>query len=160
MIRFHFKCALTAAWTSVALGNTEPNDREGPVSQHALDEMTAAHIALRGRRFQRYRSRMLLTIAEAVTDRVYGRPFARYVNAEYRAFANHSREPWVPDAPPASSSAEVPSVDLQQLPSQKPLASQHSEVSDVSWMLAEFDSDEELLSWDPVHRDGLGSSPH
>ena len=101
---------------------------------------------------------MLLTVAEAVTERLYGRPFARTVNAGYRAFANHFRGPWVSDAPPASPSAEVPPVDRQQLPSQEPLASPHSEVSDVSWMLAEFDSDEELLSWDPVHRDGLGSS--
>ena len=103
---------------------------------------------------------MLVTISEAVTERVYARPFARSVNAEYRAFANHSREPWVPDAPPASSSAEVPPVDRQQLPSQEPLASPHSEVSDVSWMLAEFDSDEELPNWDPVHSDGLCSSSH
>ena len=143
----------------MGLGNIEPDDRE-PISQHDMEELMEAYKALRGRLFQHYRSRMLLTIAEAVTERVYGGPFARSVNAEYRAFDNHSREPWVPDPPPASSSAEVPSADRQQLPLQEPLASPHSEVSDVSRMLAEFDSDEELLSWDPVHRDGLGSSPH
>ena len=39
--------------------------------------------------------------------------------------------------------------------SQDPLASPHLEVSDVSWMFAEFDSDNELPSWAPV--DLLGS---
>ena len=66
-LRFLFKCAHNAAWTSVGLGNIEPDDRE-PISQHAIEEMMEAYRALRGRRFQRYRSRMLLTSAEAVTE--------------------------------------------------------------------------------------------
>ena len=81
-LRFLFKCAHNAAWTSVGLGNIEPEDRE-PISQHAVEEMMEAYKALRGRRFQRYKSRMLLTTAETVTERLYGRSSARAVNAEY-----------------------------------------------------------------------------
>ena len=157
MLRFLFKCADKAAWASVGLGETEPNDRESPVSQHALDEMMAAYISLRGRLFQRYRSRMLLTIAEAVTERLYGRPFARSVDAEYRAFANHNREPWVPAVPPAQPPADVPEDRLQPL-SQDPPSTPRSEVSNASCMSAEFDSDEELLAWDPMDLEGLLSS--
>ena len=67
------------------LGNIEPDDRE-PISQHAMEELMEAYKALKGRLFQRYRSRMLLTIAEAVTERLYGRSSARSVDAEHRAF--------------------------------------------------------------------------
>ena len=70
-LRFLFKCARNAAWTSVGLGNIEPDNRE-PISQHAMEEMMEAYKALRGRLFQQYMSRMLLTIAEAVTERLYG----------------------------------------------------------------------------------------
>ena len=157
MLRFLFKCADKAAWASVGLGETEPNDRESPVSQHALDEMMAAYISLRGRLFQRYRSRMLLIIAEAVTERLYGRPFARSVDAEYRAFANHNREPWVPAVPPAQPPADVPEDRLQPL-SQDPPSTPRSEVSNASCMSAEFDSDEELLAWDPLELEGLLAS--
>ena len=66
-LRFLFKCAHNAAWTSVGLDNIELDDRE-PISQHAMEEMMEAYKALRGRLFQWYRSRMLLTIAEAVTE--------------------------------------------------------------------------------------------
>jgi hypothetical protein len=45
--------------------------------------------------------------------------------------------------------------DRLQLLSQDPPSSPRSEVSDVSWMFAEFDSDNELPSWAPV--DGLAS---
>ena len=89
-LRFLFKCAHNAAWTSVGLGNIEPDDRE-PISQHDMEELMEAYKALRGRRFQRYRSRMLLTIAEAVTERLYGRSSARSVDAEYRVLTDHSR---------------------------------------------------------------------
>ena len=61
-LRFLFKCEHNAAWTSVGLGNIEPDDRE-PISQHAMEEMMGAFKALRGLRFQQYRSRMLLTVA-------------------------------------------------------------------------------------------------
>ena len=123
----------------------EPDDRE-PISQHAMEEMMEAYKALRGRRFQRYRSRMLLTIAEAVTERLYGRSSARAVDAEYRPFANLSREPWVPAISPFSPRSDSMPEDRQQLLSQDPLSPPCSEVSDVSWMFAEFDSDDELRS--------------
>ena len=98
---------------------------------------------------------MLLTIAEAVTEQLYGRSSARSVDAEYRAFANHSREPWVPAVSPVSQRSDGMPEDYWQLLSQDPLSSSCSEVSDISWMFAEFDSDDELPSWAPV--DGLGS---
>ena len=97
----------------------------------------------------------MLTIAEAVTERLYGRSSARAVDAEYIAFANHSREPWVPAISPVSPRSDDMPQDRRQLLSQDPLASPHSEVSDGSWMFAEFDSDDELPSWAPVDR--LGS---
>ena len=114
----------------MGLGNIEP-DRD-PISQHAMEEMMEAYKALRGRRFQRYRSRMLLTIAEAVTERLHGRSSARSVDAEYRAFTNHSRKPWVPAVSPVSPRSDGMPQDRQRLLSQDPLASPHSEVSDVS----------------------------
>jgi hypothetical protein len=123
-LRFLFKCAHNAAWTSVGLGNIEPDDRE-PISQHDMEELMEAYKALRGRLFQRYRSRMLLTIAEAVTERLYGRSSARSVDAEYRAFANHSREPWVPAVSPVSPRSDDVPQDRLQLLSQDPLASPH-----------------------------------
>ena len=90
-----------------------------------------------------------------MTERLYGRSSARSVDTEYRAFANHSRKPWVPAVSPVSPrSADMPE-DRQQLLSKIPPSSPRSEVSDVSWMFAEFDSDNELPSWAPV--DGLGS---
>ena len=98
---------------------------------------------------------MLLTSAEAVTERLYGRSSARSVDAEYRAFANHSREPWVPAVSPVSPCSDDMPEDRRQLLSQDPPSSPRSEVSHVSWMFAEFDSDDELPSWAPV--DGLGS---
>ena len=105
----------------MGLGNIEPDDRE-PISQHAMEEMMEAYRALRGRRFQRYRSRMLLTIAEAVTERLYGRSSARS-DAEYRAFANHSREPWVPAVSPASPCSDDMPEDRLRLLSQDPPSS-------------------------------------
>ena len=77
------------------------------------------------------------------------------MDAEYRAFANHSREPWVPAISSVSLRLDDIPEDCQQLLSQDPLASPRSEVSAVSWMFAEFNSDDELPSWAPV--DGLGS---
>ena len=61
-LRFLFKCAHNTAWTSVGLGNIEPDYRE-PISQHDMEELMEAYKALRGLLFQQYRSRMLLTIA-------------------------------------------------------------------------------------------------
>ena len=72
-----------------------------------------------------------------------------------RAFANHSREPWVPAISPVLPHSDDMPQDSLQLLSQDPLASPHLEVSDVSWMFAEFYSDDELPSWAPV--DWLGS---
>ena len=123
--------------------------------QHSgQEELMEAYKALRGRLFQRYRSRISLTISEAVTERLYGRSSARAVDAEYRPFANHSREPWVPAISPFSPRSDSMPEDRQQLLSQDPLSPPCSEVSDVSWMFAEFDSDDELPSWAPV--DWLG----
>ena len=98
---------------------------------------------------------MLLTIAKAVTERLYGRSSARAVDAEYRAFANHSRQPWVPAISPVSPCSDDMPEDSRQLRSQDSLSFPRSEVSDISWMFAEFDSDDELPSWAPV--DWLGS---
>ena len=108
----------------MGLGNIEPDDRE-PISQHAMEELMEAYKALRGRRFELYRSRMLLTIAEAVIERLYGRSSARSVDAEYRAFTNHSREPWVPAFSPVSPCSDDVPQDSLQLLSQDPLASPH-----------------------------------
>ena len=106
-----FKCAHNTAWTSVGLGNIEPDDRE-PISQQAVEDLMEAYKALRGRRFQRYRSRIMLTIAEAATERLYGRSSARSVDAEYRAFTDHSREPWVPAVSPVSPRSDDMPEDL------------------------------------------------
>ena len=65
----------------MGLGNIEPDYRE-PISQHAMEELMEAYKALRGQRFQLYRSRMLLTIAKAVTEQLYGRSSACSVDAE------------------------------------------------------------------------------
>ena len=93
-----------------------------------------------------------LSLSLSLSSRFSG--YSRSVDAEYRAFANHSREPWVPAVSPVSPRSDDVPQDRLQLLSQDPLASPHSEVSDVSWMFAEFDSDNELPSWAPV--DGLG----
>ena len=77
------------------------------------------------------------------------------MDAEYRAFTNHSREPGIPAVSSVSPCSDGMPEDSQQLLSQDPPSSPHSEVSDVSWMFAEFDSDDELPSWATV--DGLGS---
>ena len=98
---------------------------------------------------------MLLTIAKAVTERLDGRSSAPSVDAEYRACTNLSREPWVRAISPVSPRSDGMPQDRQQLLSQDPLSSLCSEVSDASWMIAAFDSDDELPSWAPV--DGLGS---
>ena len=79
------------------------------------------------------------------------------MDAEYRAFANHNREPWVPAVPPAQPPADVPEDRLQPL-SQDPPSTPRSEISNASCMSAEFDSDEELLAWDPLELEGLLSS--
>ena len=70
----------------------------------------------------------MLTIAKAVTERLYGRSSARSVDAEYRAFVNHSREPWVPAVSPVSPRSDGMPEDLLQLLSQDPLSSPLSEV--------------------------------
>ena len=54
--------ASAAVRDAVGLGNIVPDDRE-PISQHDMEELTEAYKALRGRLFQLYRSRMLLTFA-------------------------------------------------------------------------------------------------
>ena len=108
------------------IGSVQRIENREPISQHVMEEMMEAYTALRGRRFQRYRSRMLLTIAEAVTERLYGRSSARSVDAEHRAFANHSREPWVPAVSPVLPRSDDVPQDRLQLLSQDPLASPHS----------------------------------
>ena len=108
----------------MGLGNIEPDNRE-PISPHAMEEMMEAYRALRGRLFQRYRSRMLLTIAKAVTEQLYGRSSACSVDAEYRAFANPSREPWVPAISPVLPCSDGMPEDSQQLLSQDPPSSPH-----------------------------------
>ena len=94
---------------------------------------------------------MLPTIAEAVTERLYGRTFARAVDAEYRAFANHNRDPRVPVVLPAQQSSDAPPADRPQLPSQDPPLSPRSQASEASWISAEYDSDEDLPGGVPVN---------
>ena len=119
-------------------------------------EAYEAFKVLRGRLFQRYRSSMQLTIAEAVTERIFGRSHARSVDAGYRAFAHHVREQWVPpvpaDPPRGNDNPVEPLHSSLILPS--PPASPGSV---QSWLNSEYDSDDELPLQVQGPSAGLGS---
>ena len=118
--------------------------------------MYEAFKVLRGCLFQCYWSSMQLTIAEAVTERLFGRSHARSVDAGYRVFAHHAREQWVPQVP-----ADLPCGNENHVePLQPPLNSRSPPASPTSvhsWFDSEFDSDDDLPVQAQEPPAGLGS---
>ena len=93
LLRLLFKLAGHAAAASTG---GQPCERNDPVVSNEVEKLHAAFVALRGRFFNKWRSRLVLAAAEALAERLYGRSFALRGDYRYGAWMAARRPFWEP----------------------------------------------------------------